>query len=98
LIIPICDGGDDDDGDVVVVVGAGTGKGYSVLDMVSAMKKASGREIPYVVGERRAGDLDVVYSDPSKVRQIRRRRRRNRSSFSSFHTYKRGYDLVVCGW
>lgn len=47
----------------------GTGKGYSVLEMVTAMEKASGRPIKYVIGERRPGDLDEVYSDPSKVRQ-----------------------------
>lgn len=34
---------------------------------VSAMERASGRPIKYVIGERRPGDLDEVYSDPSKV-------------------------------
>jgi UDP-glucose 4-epimerase len=46
----------------------GTGNGYSVLEMVAAMERASGRPIKYVIGERRPGDLDEVYSDPSKVR------------------------------
>ncbi|EWM29959.1 udp-glucose 4-epimerase [Nannochloropsis gaditana] len=35
--------------------------------MVTAMEKASGRKINYVIGERRPGDLDEVYSDPSKA-------------------------------
>jgi len=35
--------------------------------MVAAMERASGRAIKYVIGERRPGDLDEVYSDPSKV-------------------------------
>jgi UDP-glucose 4-epimerase len=38
-----------------------------VLDMVKAMETASGREIKYVIAPRRPGDLDTVYSDPSKV-------------------------------
>uniref|UniRef100_I2CQM0 UDP-glucose 4-epimerase n=1 Tax=Nannochloropsis gaditana (strain CCMP526) TaxID=1093141 RepID=I2CQM0_NANGC len=49
------------------VFNLGTGKGYSVLEMVTAMEKASGRKINYVIGERRPGDLDEVYSDPSKA-------------------------------
>lgn len=46
----------------------GTGKGYSVLDMVKAMVKASGREIPYKVVDRRPGDVAVVYADTSKAK------------------------------
>merc|ERR1712070_1289048 len=42
----------------------GTGKGSSVLDMVAAMKKASGKEVKYKFGERRAGDVAVCYADP----------------------------------
>ena len=45
----------------------GTGKGYSVLDVVKAFEKASGVKIPYVIGTRRAGDLATCYSDPSKA-------------------------------
>ena len=44
----------------------GTGKGYSVLDVVKAFEKASGVEIPYVIGPRREGDIATCYSDPSK--------------------------------
>lgn len=49
------------------VFNLGTGKGYSVLEMIAAMEKASGRKINFVVGDRRPGDLDEVYSDPSKA-------------------------------
>uniref|UniRef100_A0A3Q3VVG2 UDP-glucose 4-epimerase n=1 Tax=Mola mola TaxID=94237 RepID=A0A3Q3VVG2_MOLML len=42
----------------------GTGKGYSVLQMVKAMEKASGREIPYKVAPRRDGDVASCYADP----------------------------------
>lgn len=45
----------------------GTGKGYSVLDVVNAFEKASGVEIPYVIGPRRDGDIATCYSDPSKA-------------------------------
>lgn len=45
----------------------GTGKGYSVLDVVKAFEKASGQKIPYQIMPRRAGDLATCYSDPSKA-------------------------------
>ena len=45
----------------------GTGKGYSVLDVVKAFEKASGVKIPFVVGPRRDGDIATCYSDPSKA-------------------------------
>ena len=41
----------------------GTGNGYSVLDMVRAMEKASGRKINYKVGDRRPGDIATCYAD-----------------------------------
>ena len=44
----------------------GTGKGYSVLDVVKAFEKASGVKIPYKIGPRRDGDIATCYSDPSK--------------------------------
>jgi UDP-glucose 4-epimerase len=47
------------------VCNIGTGKGASVLEMVEAFKKASGREIPYIVDSRRPGDSAICYSDPS---------------------------------
>ncbi len=45
----------------------GTGKGYSVLDVVRAFEKATGVAIPYKIGPRRAGDIAVCYSDSSKA-------------------------------
>lgn len=52
------------------VFNIGTGKGSSVLDMVKAFEKASGRSIPYVIGPRRPGDLATVYADTSKARDV----------------------------
>ncbi|MBN1970108.1 MAG: UDP-glucose 4-epimerase GalE [Candidatus Delongbacteria bacterium] len=43
----------------------GTGNGYSVLDVVKAYEKASGRTIPYSFTERRPGDIASCYADPS---------------------------------
>jgi len=47
----------------------GTGKGYSVLDVLHAYEKACGRELPYVIGPRRPGDIAVCYADPTKARE-----------------------------
>lgn len=45
----------------------GTGQGYSVLDVVKAFEKASGKEIPYQIAPRRPGDIATCYSDPTKA-------------------------------
>lgn len=45
----------------------GTGRGYSVLDMVQAFAAASGRPVPYQVGPRRPGDVAQCYADPSRA-------------------------------
>ena len=48
----------------VAIYNLGTGRGYSVLEVVHAFEKVSGVKIPYVVEERRPGDIAVCYSDP----------------------------------
>ncbi|MBR6708119.1 MAG: UDP-glucose 4-epimerase GalE [Clostridia bacterium] len=45
----------------------GTGVGYSVLDIVHAYEKATGRPVPYRIAERRPGDIDACYADPAKA-------------------------------
>ena len=45
----------------------GTGTGYSVLDIVKAYEKATGRPVPYRIAERRPGDIDACYADPTKA-------------------------------
>ena len=47
------------------IINLGTGHGYSVLQIVRAFEKASGRKVPYVVKARRAGDVGEVWADPS---------------------------------
>lgn len=51
-----------------VVYNLGTGHGYSVLDIVKAYEKASGVEIPYVIEERRPGDIATCYADPTRAK------------------------------
>ncbi len=49
----------------VKVYNLGTGNGFSVLEMINAYGKAAGKEIPYVIGPRRPGDIDACYADTS---------------------------------
>jgi UDP-glucose 4-epimerase len=49
------------------VYNLGTGKGYSVLEIVKAFEEANGIHIPYVIKPRRPGDIAVCYADPSKA-------------------------------
>lgn len=48
-----------------VAYNLGTGKGYSVLEMVRAFEKASGKPVPYKVVARRPGDVAQCYADPA---------------------------------
>ena len=47
----------------------GTGTGYSVLDMVNAFEKATGKDVPYKIAPRRSGDIATCYADPRKARE-----------------------------
>eukprot|EP00542_Grammatophora_oceanica_P012434 CAMPEP_0194042342 /NCGR_PEP_ID=MMETSP0009_2-20130614/14127_1 /TAXON_ID=210454 /ORGANISM="Grammatophora oceanica, Strain CCMP 410" /LENGTH=361 /DNA_ID=CAMNT_0038686161 /DNA_START=57 /DNA_END=1142 /DNA_ORIENTATION=+ len=51
------------------VFNLGTGNGYSVLEMVSAMSKACGHEVKYKLGDRRPGDIATCYADPALAEQ-----------------------------
>ena len=52
------------------VFNLGTGHGYSVLDVVKAFSAACGKEIPYVIRERRGGDIACCYCDPGKAERV----------------------------
>jgi len=54
----------------LILCNLGTGRGYSVLEMVAAFQKASGREIPFEISARRPGDIAVCYADPSHARKV----------------------------
>ena len=58
---------DTPDGTGIRVYNLGTGRGYSVLEVVSAFEEANGVKVPYVIKPRRAGDVAVSYSDPAKA-------------------------------
>lgn len=51
----------------VAIYNLGTGKGYSVLEMVKSFEKANSLKIPYKIGARRPGDIAACYSDPAKA-------------------------------
>lgn len=53
----------------LVTLNLGTGRGYSVLEMVRAFEAASARPIPYRVVERRAGDIAECWADPTRAEQ-----------------------------
>ena len=53
-----------------VTVNLGTGRGYSVLELVAAYEAASGRAIPYTIAPRRPGDIAACYADPALARQL----------------------------
>jgi UDP-glucose 4-epimerase len=52
-----------------LTVNLGTGRGYSVLEVVAAYAKASGRAVPHVIAPRRAGDVAACYADPGLARE-----------------------------
>ncbi|MCR4673075.1 MAG: UDP-glucose 4-epimerase GalE [Lachnospiraceae bacterium] len=51
----------------VNIYNLGTGTGYSVLECIQAFSEAFGKQIPYVIEERRPGDIAVTYADPGKA-------------------------------
>lgn len=57
-----------EDKEGVSIYNLGTGKGYSVLDVVHAFEKACGKQIPYAIKPRRPGDIATCYADPSKAK------------------------------
>lgn len=53
----------------IYIYNLGTGKGYSVLDMVKAFENATGRKVPYKIAPRRSGDIATCYADPKKAKE-----------------------------
>ncbi|MGZ5237204.1 MAG: GDP-mannose 4,6-dehydratase, partial [Caldimonas sp.] len=51
-------------------VNLGTGRGHSVLELVRAFEKASGRTVPFDVTARRPGDVDACYADPAAAERL----------------------------
>ena len=65
----------------------GTGKGYSVLEIVKTFEKVNNIKVPYEIVERREGDIDECYSDPSKAKK--------ELNFEATHTLE---DMVRDAW
>ena len=57
------------EGQGLYIYNLGTGKGYSVLDMVKAFEKATGQKVPYKIAPRRAGDIATCYAEPKKAKE-----------------------------
>ncbi|MCK6256772.1 UDP-glucose 4-epimerase GalE [Fictibacillus sp. KIGAM418] len=57
-------------GNGVEAYNLGTGKGYSVMEMIAAFENATGQKIPYKVVDRRPGDVSVSYADPAKAKRM----------------------------
>ncbi len=55
---------------VCTPINLGTGVGYSVLQVVKSYEKAIGRELPYVIAPRRAGDIATCYADTKKAKDL----------------------------
>ncbi len=54
----------------LITTNLGTGRGYSVLEMIQAFSRASGRDVSYQVVERRPGDVASCYSDPAHAERV----------------------------
>jgi UDP-glucose 4-epimerase len=53
-----------------VLLNLGTGKGTSILELLSTIKKVTGKDVPHHFAEARAGDPPILYADPSKARAV----------------------------
>jgi UDP-glucose 4-epimerase len=53
-----------------LTVNLGTGRGYSVLEVVQAFERASGKPVPYRIAPRRPGDVAACYADPARAREL----------------------------
>ena len=59
-----------DNFDEVMSINLGTGNGYSVIEMVKAFEKASGKKVPYKIAPRRKGDIATCFADPSYAKEV----------------------------
>lgn len=59
-----------EEGEGLVIANLGTGRGYSVLELVRAFEHVSNRSIPLEMAPRRAGDIEISYADPTYARQV----------------------------
>lgn len=61
---------DGDQEETYEVFNLGTGKGNSVLEAIKAFEKVSGVDLPYVISERREGDITAAYADTTRANEV----------------------------
>jgi UDP-glucose 4-epimerase len=54
----------------VMTINLGTGKGYSVLEVLKAFEAACGKKVPYSIAPRRAGDIATCFADPTYAKAV----------------------------
>ena len=58
------------DSDRIEIFNLGTGNGLSVLQLINSFERATGVKVPYVIGQRRGGDIEKIWADPGKANEI----------------------------
>lgn len=61
---------DKKDTDSIEIFNLGTGKGLSVLELIESFERSTGVKVPYVIGERRAGDIEKIWAEPTKANEV----------------------------
>lgn len=61
---------DKDDTDNIEIFNLGTGRGLSVLELIDSFERATGVKVPHVIGQRRAGDIEKIWAQPTKANTI----------------------------
>lgn len=58
------------DTEPIEIFNLGTGRGVSVLELISAFEQSTGVKVPYRIGERREGDIEKIWADPRKANEV----------------------------
>lgn len=61
---------DNKDTDAIEIFNLGTGRGLSVLELIDSFQRATGVKVPYVIGERREGDIEQIWAAPAKANEV----------------------------
>lgn len=61
---------DKKDTDNIEIFNLGTGKGLSVLELIESFERATGVKVPHVIGQRRAGDIEKIWAEPTKANTV----------------------------
>lgn len=61
---------DKDDTDNIEIFNLGTGRGLSVLELIDSFERATGVKVPHVIGQRRAGDIEKIWAQPTKANTV----------------------------